>query len=460
MSRKYRILFLSIFSIFFIVTTPFLILYSLGYDLSLEDRELRNSLSISIDTRPRLADVYSNDKLLLRSSGELRANENQLIPLSVREEGYLEENFLVWSGENENTTARITNLWLLPDSSQIVENDETIEFINILSRDQAVIRQNQDYFVQLYSFGGLQGNAEEIISGDSNTIINFDQTTRWYPVNETTFWNKKSEQILLQDSNRWKLFDTRFFSLQIESIAYISNNELLILDTSGNIWIWNHNELTFRFVDSGFEGMSYTDIPNYIWLWNYDTIFRISPNQFTENTLIDQFEFTNNQLLADFDRKSEFVIKNVYQGIFVHVDSYLVYIPDYNKSEWVILSNDVLKANSANESIIWIDSNDQIWVINLELNKTENVTAIEGISSNSPDDIDLFYYFLWKRIMVYTPSNVQAIWYDKDILNSSVVGYNHKNWVENTLCYTELIDRYQFCIENNRLTAYRNTSIW
>jgi hypothetical protein len=426
----------------------------------LEDRELRNSLTINIDSRPRLADVYSNDKLLLRSSGELRANENQLIPLSIRESGYLSEDFVVWSGENENTTARLTNLWLLPDNSVTIEENDDFSFINLLSRDQAILKQDNEYFVQLYSFGGLQGSREPIVSGDGSTIISFDTTSRWNPINETSYWNQDTEQIIINSNGTWKLYDTRFFSFDPQSVAFVSLNELLLLDTSGMIWLWNHVEETFRFIDSGFEGMAYTDIPNYIWLWNYDTIFRISPNQFSETIQFEQFEFSSNPIINDFGIESEFVVKNVYQGIFLHIDRYLVYIPDYNKNEWFILSDDAYVANSANESVLWIDSNDTIWVANLELRRIESITQIPTISSISRDDITIFYYFLWKRVMIYTPNTVYAVWYDKDILNTSIVEYKHKNWIENTLCYTELIDRYQFCLENGNLIAYRNTSIW
>ena len=462
MSRKYRVLFLTIFSIFFVVVTPFLILYSLGYELDLSQRQIKNSLTISIDSRPRSADIYSGDSLLIRNSGELRADEQQLIPLSVREDGFIDEDFLIWSGENQNTTARITNLWLLPKESNALDSSENREFVSILSEDQLIFRENNTTYIQLYGFGGLQGNPEPIRPFGPLLGVSIDESMRWEKINETVFWSEDSELLLIQSNGEWRLHDTRFFTMNPVQIAYINPSQLMILDPEKNIWVWDHINNSFRFLDSGFIGLSYTEIPENIWLWKYDTIYRLNTNQISDQIQFEDTVYSQDYSLThNFDGIAEhFVVKNVYQGVFLRLQSSIYYIPDYNKSEITLISDNVRNANAFDNSIIWLDQSNQIWVYNLQLQNIENVASIPTLESVPEDEINLFYYFLWRRILIYTPDAVYSIWFDKDILNKSINGYNPILWIDGPRCSTEMSDRHQFCIQDKNLIVFRNTSIW
>jgi hypothetical protein len=464
MSRKYRILFFSIFALFFVITTPFLVLYSLGYDLDLSQGELSNSTTITIDSRPRTANIYSQDKLLLRNSGELRANENQLVPLTVKQDGFLDENFLIWSGDTQNTTARIGNLWLLPKEPEVIDEATSVKFVSLLSKDLLVVQSGTDYYVQLYSFGGLQGNRERITSFNSiqNSQLVISDKSEWKSIHPNAYWDEGNEQLLVRRNDQWLLHDTRFFLANPTSLAYLNNSEMLLLDDKKNLWLWNYLTNNFRFLESGFEGLSYTNIPNYVWLWNYDKIYRISPNQISEQIQFEDFVFSSNEILVKYgeEQTAFFEVRNVYQGIFVQVADKLIYIPDYNKNDWYVVASEVRVADAFDNSIIWIDKLQQLWIFNLQLQSIENIATVPELANYEDDSIKLFYYFLWRRVVIYTPETVQVFWYDKDILNKSVVSYSQNNWIADKECYSELVDRYQFCLDDGRLIAYKNTSIW
>lgn len=461
MSRKYRVIFLAIFAVFFVITTPFLVLYSLGYDLNFEQGELSNSISIVVDSRPRTSDVLTRDQVVLRNNGELRANDQQLIPIGIQQENFHAENFLIWSGDGENTTARLSPVWLLPTEYAQIEDDNSVQFISLLSKDEAIIKIDNEYFVQLYSFSGLQSAPEPIINS-APTLISINDGIQWDSITENVYWSKNSELFLIRSGNRWNLFDSRTFISKPEYVAFVNSSELLLLDSNQTLWVWNHELNTFRFIESGFDAMSYTQIPNNIWLYRYDTIYRINTNQISDQIQFEDTIFTTSNALVDFDNKPNifFEVENVYQGIYIHIENLLLYIPDYNQNDVIIISDNARKVFGEDDSIIWLDELEQVWVYNLDLKQLQNVTTIPELDNFEREDIDIFYYSLWKRILVYTPNTVDGVWYNKDLLNNSIVGYTPIKWVENHQCHEEMIDRYQFCIDNQKLVAYRNTSFW
>lgn len=462
MKSIYRKIYFLTFTCFFLILAPFLAIYSLGYNFDLDNRGLDNSITITVDSKPRSSQTYSGESLLMRSSGELRAGGGLLIPLSIRKEGYHSENFVVWSDVNTNTTARLTDLWLLPYQSEPIDRRSELDVVQIVAKDQAVIRDDGRYYMQFFNIGGLTGAKEEIkLEGVSIERIN--TPIRWEMVFKNTFWSEEDKLLLFKYDNSWILEDLNNSKADTASLARLNDREFLILDTQNQLWLWNYQNRNIRFIESNIHGMSYTEIPQFIWLLSYNKVYRLNLFQISETMELENFLFTQfNQRRGDvFDTSSkDFVVKNVHQGILFKVNSFVVYVPDFDKSSMHILSNDVVKVNTIDDSVLWIDSKKQLWFYNVRLKHLENLLTIGELSIQDIEKSTLFYYSLWNRVVIYAPNKVVGVWYHKDILNQNVIGYSAINWIYGDFCYQQIHDRHQMCINNNRIVTYKNTSFW
>lgn len=68
MTRKVRFILLILFSLVFIIITPFVVLNARGYQLSFEEKTLFNTSGIYLKSTPKQASVYINNKLLKRQT--------------------------------------------------------------------------------------------------------------------------------------------------------------------------------------------------------------------------------------------------------------------------------------------------------------------------------------------------------------------------------------------------------
>ena len=104
-----------VFAVFFIICTPFMILYSSGF--SINNTEISNSIAIKTDTIPRQADIFVDNKKVGLSPYELSTTDTGNVNLGIQKAGFVSENFLISKENNQNSFADLTNFWLLPQTS-------------------------------------------------------------------------------------------------------------------------------------------------------------------------------------------------------------------------------------------------------------------------------------------------------------------------------------------------------
>jgi hypothetical protein len=466
MNQKIRQAFFHVFAIFFVIMAPVLTIYSLGYDLDLSNQSLTNTLSITIETIPRQVKIYHQDKLVGTRVGEYKAAENQLINLKLEAKDYHTESFQLWARPNQNTTARITNMWFLPHKADVLTKDDNLGFISILSDNLVMLKSQGQYYLQLYSFGGLQGN-KMLIENSQNMDI---RPGKWELLLEDTFWSKSQRLLIFKVGNKWFAHNLDLLPFQVQSVVRAKEDNLMLLTNKGELWLQNLSTGQLVFIDQGLTQLTYTNLPDTIWLVKNDTLYAVDRSQADQNLLLDSSKiYTENSLLAEFqpnpnpDTKNlsfgqKLKVKTLFQGIGVLIGEDLYYIQDFDKNTWQQLSTGVITFGTDSNTVFWLDNQSRLYVYNLQLKSHHEFGKID--IQGDLKEVTINYYFPWRRLQVYSGGQVFSVWYDKDILNDAIVAYNYTKLAEELDCRTAIKDRYQFCIRQHELIAYKNTSIW
>ena len=482
---SYRQNFFRLFAIFFVIAVPFIIVYSLGFNINLGSRQLGNTMSINIETLPRGADISNNGTKILETPSELRAGDNQVIGLNVSLSGYKTEKFLIWAAPGQNTSARITKLFLLPEKSDEINNFREDRQVTFLSDYQLLIRKGSSYFIQQYSFIGVQNQLESIVKIG---FINPETSFNFQKLSSTTFWDSNNNIVINKSKEGWKIINLNIFPQKFISLVKLEDSNFLALADDGLLWQLNTDSQNFTFLDSQVQDLTFTLTPDNIWLRKNDQIIRLNRNVPDSNSfslsdnVYSKFPKTISLLSNNAPSTSQMRVESLYQGLLIQLETDLYYIPDYKPDEWVKLAGDAMVFTTSGNSLFWLDSTNSLHTYNLHLKVRETISNLDSQndsknsavkviantlvdnSSNKPDkslkNTKLFYYSAWNRLMIYNQGKVVSVWFDKEIYNKNMLGYKPVDWIDQASCYPEVVDRYQFCLKDNKLFNYKNLSLW
>lgn len=457
MLSVYRSLFFNIFAIFYIVSLPFLIILSLGYDLSLKNQNFSNALTVHIESTPRNAEIKTKN-VIYKTPTELKIPQNQVTSLTIQSPNFLSETMIFSGNLGENTAARVDNLWMLPRNPNNIFGLQDFKGLNILSPDLLLLQKEKQYFVQSYGFSGIENKALAI-QNSNNIIIN---TGNWERLLENTFWKKDQNLILHQDANKnWQFVDLKVFNPEFVSVAKISNFEIILLDTDQILWLLDLNTQVLSFLDKGYQGLAFTDSPDTIWLLSDDTIFNPKRSNLGSGNFNPQSDIyarssifksnleTNKVLTFD-----NFLPKSVFLGIIFKIQDSLLYLADSNKSNIQIIARDVSFLSSQNSTVFWLNKDQDFFAYNFFLKQRNYFGKI----SSQGKDIRIAYFSRWRRIFIYDDKEVISFWYDTEVTNKSIINYSPNSWIQSR-CLPQIQDNYQFCINEKELLVYKNNSI-
>jgi len=458
---SYRQNIFRIFAIFFFIAVPFVVVYSLGFDLNLADRQLSNTISINIETLPRGADISNSGKKILETPRELRAKDNQLIPLDISLPNFKSEKFIIWAPPKENTSARITRLALLPEKHDEIKSfDENLNVV-FLSDFQLLLKDKDNYFIQQYTFTGLQGAPVQLdVFGKVDDEI---PNKNWIKLSENSFWNP-DKNLLVAKNNNWSIYNLNIFTVKFTSVVSIDNNYFLGLDDQGALWQIDLNNQTYTFLDSNIQNLSFTQTPDNIWIRKNKKLHRLNRTLQESNNfnLSDKVytEFPDNTtfLSSDLPAWKTMNIGSLYQGLLIQLYNELYYIPDNKPNDWEKIATNVNNFTTAGNSVFWIDSSNTLFSYNLFLKQWETISVLD--IKDKPEDINIVYYAPWNRVLIYTPNKVYSVWFDKEIFNKNITKYFPVTWISDASCFTNVLDKYQFCLKDNKLVNFKNLSLW
>lgn len=461
MHLSYRQTFFTIFAVVYIILLPFLIIFSLGYDLDFKNKTFNNTLSIRIETYPRNALVPTQSQTF-KTPTDLRTEDGKELTLDVNLDGYQTESFTFKSLPGTNASAKVQSLWLLPQNEDQKIDYSSNRFISILDDRNLIFSSGDNYFIQGYGFSGLQGNQEQLIVEKSSRKLN---PGRWEILLDDTYWQKDQEFMIFMRNDRWSLLDLKNYPFKVRSVARVSPSQFLILDSEKNVWVLNSKDLSYEFVDTGFSGMAFTDSPDMIWLLDDKKIYRLlrSSQNFLPNDLRTGV-YAENIIISELasgikpDKFNNFVAKSIFLGLIFKIDDRVLYIQDSNKSIWQVIASNVQAVGTNNSTLFWVDSQKSLFSYNLLLKNQVSFGRLD-LESDDVSNYSLSYFVRWKRLLIYTDKEIASTWFDTEIVNESIIRYYPKKWLSDNLCYAKIIDNYQFCIQDESFLIYKNNSI-
>jgi hypothetical protein len=485
----YRRSFFNSFALFFIISLPFLIVFSLGYNFSLANSELENSLTVELNTKPDGAQIKTK-KNTYETPVQLKLPTQEAVELSIEKEGYVTEDYILQAPSQSNHIVRFRDLWMLPEEAHKVDSQLGYRPVKLLSQRWALLQKGEKLYMQRYSFGGWQGEPELV---RLQNLTDFPEMSGegWKSLAGNVFWNRKTQVVLQQGSQgQWGMYEVslnNFFggeesiSEDIVSVVKLRASQFLMLTESEELWLWEQSEISYQekgsvselgsltFLEKSVKGMTAAEDSGIVWLWRGSSIYRIEKRQLQgEKFLLEDFVYTESRWLEEAARAKEdtewgqFVSKSVFLGRAFKVGEKLVYIPDSNSQTWRVLATEVKYMGSGEGLLMWLDENQNLLVYDFEREEIQYVESLDWSEEEfESEELRLVYSSEWERIMVYAPRRTWSLWYSNEYVNSSIREYNLVEWVSQARCLPKIRENYQFCLNAEKeLLIYRNNSVF
>lgn len=344
-NKKIRnIIMISLIFIFFILT-PILVFYTSGYSFDFQDRKIKKTGVLSIDIKPKDAQVYINEILIDKTIPIRLYNK---IPstyhLKLTKDGYKswEKDIVIFS----NQTTYIKDITLIKENLpfKILDNLENI--INIYGNNQSkniIILTRTDTKCQLFSYD------TEIERNTS--LLEFDCQTEPY-VETSPFQNifylentdKLVKQVYLANLNE-PIIDLKKINFsfnkneQIQKQWLNTNNSSILIQNKKNIFkIQNNKEEIFN---TSTEEIWFIDKKNNFWIFD-KKLFLINQSKITEKyNLNDKIEkiidINENRIIAISDRET--IVYKIIDGQIIekkYLNGTKLY---FFNQEWWLLSD-------------------------------------------------------------------------------------------------------------------------
>ena len=462
MQSKSRRIIIVVLVLAFVVLTPFIIIYSLGYNLNFEQKNLQNSFSIQVDTLPYAASVTANNKFISGTPANLQTSSQNYIYLNVSKENYWSENFELKGSNNDNSSTRLINLWLLP-KKPIVSKD-----LSNTAKKYTLIGQNLisfDLSTKQYLINSLSPDLSLINSQNISNLNLSELKSNFQKIDNFCYFNSQASQGLLNFPNNKYLIDwtkpiaspvpTSFPFAKVNSQVCVSNNLVWVLDDKNQLWQFNTQTQTISFLDNEIEALTFDSSTKSIWLKKQDTLFQL-PQGGDLNIQSPNNKYLSNLSLINSSGALT-KVTSLFQGISLLNGTELIVIYDKDKSIQHISSN--AKAMFSYDNIIfWLDTQNNLFAWNFTLKQNILISRLDlGIK----DTQTLFYDNDSKRLMLYNQNtkgkfDLYSFWYNKEISNNNIVTYSKIKWFEDINgLIPSTSDKYQFVYQNDRLEVYK-----
>jgi len=468
MKDVYRHNIFRLFALFFVVMTPFLAIFSLGFDpdFSGGSGSLNHTMAVTVETFPGSSVVAVDGTEVMNQNGEFKTRDGAFVPISITQEGYISEEFSVWSRRQTNSLAKITPLYLLPAQSDQVASfaDTQPDILEIVDEDIVLFGSSEQYFISQFDVNGQRGE-QLAVENPGNLDLAGDV---WESLREDAYWSIKNQALLLQSSDGWQLVSVGTSIVRVAGVVQIDDRFVLLHTDTQQVWLHDLETDEMEFIDAGVTGLTFTDTPDVVWVWKGDTILRFTRNlevisawDASMATTYSQprlLQLPQSSYQYSVDEPARFVVKNAFQGVVFFVDSFVYYVPDAQPDQWIFVASDVMVFAVDSSTLFWHALDGSIFARNLseEFDVLLGNIAFQG----APREQSLFYFNSWKRLFVYSPSSISSVWFDKntkaDSPSAATIGYHPQTWVRDAACYREVVDRLQFCIHNTSIDVYRN----
>ncbi len=491
-------------TIFFLIISPILAIYALGYDFDLKKNDLKNTITTSLETAPDGAKIESLGdfgRQINYSNSDFRLPTNNQFKVDITKENFKSEEFLLKGKTAENSLVRLKKIHLLPTDEQTnFKIDPAWSDISFVSKDLLLFSKTDEsqgqkkWFLQLYTYGGFLGQPKLISSFVSKTDLTIDQSlpinldmsleptmaqiptnSFWEELDTDIFWQKETQTYLFKDSlGVWKIWQSGFLSLGELDTIWLGQNMILLHDRvkSKNLYLYNINLDVLTYLTDNIQAVSFNN--NELWVWTQDWLYRFAKDDIKtlQNLNWDRFkkykisEFEGYSSSSPYPEGVGFKVKNVYQGIITYINGQIFYLADGQTDKWKLVAENVKFWTSAWNSVFWISGDNLLMTQNLELGYRRFIAPL-NFNTDNIKVINMDYYANWHRVFFYVSDTknpnpnmqVYSIWYNPDFVNNEIRTFSQQKWLDEKVCRSFIEGGYIFCINNdNDLITLRNTN--
>ena len=439
---------------FFVIITPFIVIYSLGYDFDWSNGRLTRNLFLNVQTIPRSAKVELGSGREYTTPAALRISSSTPQQVVITKNGYHPEKFRVWTNLTENTTAYLQSLILLPTTADLVEDlPAEREFLSFLPGNRLLATQNNLLYLYTYSPNSLSVPVPVTTQEDKTQLT----SSRWEKVGQNTYFDPTTTLVLYLDPelSTWRLQNLTSVVPGAKQVVSVARNRFLILDERGNLYLWSVSRDTVQFIDSGYQGVARMDDTDSVWLRRGRDVLRLNQLQATYASLIqapEQFRFTT-LITEPSVEVSPFAVARVYRGVSVLVGEELYFSGDINPQTAGLVATEVEAVGYSEEALFYLSTEGEVQMYNLVYN---NQKTLAYIDDTLVTQTRLYFDPVLKRLLVYTPSEVQAIWVDPKNFSNHLLTHSQVTWVRDEICQPATVARAQICVRENKLVKYQN----
>jgi len=255
---KRRILLILAFSLFFVIA-PILVFYAIGYRYDFKNKSFRQIGMIILESKPENADIFINNKYEAKTPFRMKSLLPNEYDLKIDKEG-----FNAWEKKLSVTSKKVTwasnivlffkepeikklsdikfnNFSISPNYQNIIassadKNNPGIWLIDIETKKSEKFYPKDDFYQN------LPFPEEEINNLKYSDFI-------WSPNSKKivfTIKTNKTRDVLIIDTNKEKepLYINSSFDLKTKSLQWKNNEEIYLLDESGNL---HQIELNFKY---------------------------------------------------------------------------------------------------------------------------------------------------------------------------------------------------------------------
>ncbi len=446
--------FFRFYAIFFILITPFIVIYSLGYNFDWQNQTLSKNLFLKIQTLPRGADVEIQNAKKYTTPTEIRLSTDSPKKISISKDGYLDENFTVWSDLDKNTNTYLDKIILLPtNASSIQEFASSVDFLTFLPESRALFYSDNNVFMHSYSTNSVSAPISVTTDLNPEDITNED---KWVFEGQDFFWNEDKKFALYKDSVslRWNLEDLSNTILGIDDIARVSNNTFLALDQDNNLYTYRPQDERVSFLDSGFLGIYANHQSESVWLAKEDNIIRLNKNRVNYDNILDSDEnFIYSTTGGLVGEDSTFEVADIYRGVVVRLGSSLYFLEDTEPNISNLLTNEAVDFTTSNNTVFWMHQEGYVQMYNFEFDVQKNLANFDGVS----DKARLYYSGDLGRLVVYD-QNVNTIWVNPANKSDNIKEHSKNTWLSNPQCQKFTEGKNQVCFEGGSIVKYQNSA--
>jgi hypothetical protein len=453
MKLSVRQTYFRVFTIFFVIITPFLVLFTLGYNLNLNKKELSSTLLANIETLPIGANVKINNNQISSTPTEITLQKDKKYSINISKQGFYDEEVNVFSHSQENITTSLKNLSLFPTDSTILAKPETgIKFETLLNENIGLIIKNSEYYLQPFSFGGIQSVP---ILVENPSKINLKNSQDFDFLNPG-YWFKTDNVLLTNINSKWTLVNMDEGGRKANTVLAVNEDQFLVLDTDKNLWTYDPLKKEWISIENNVTGVNYTKSNNFVWMLKGLTVsrFQISSDKKTLPQPQKYIEFSKLYEMAK--PADSFQVFSVHQGIAIRINSDIIYIPDYDMKNRLVITNNAKKLFVSGSMIFWIDGDNNLFSYNFLFGNDRFLTKLDA---EIVDHVHFFYFPGWKRVQLYGNNKMMSLWLDKEVANSAIT-YQKPIVVNDVQCQYLVQEKTQFCLKDGNLVSFNNSRFW